>query len=120
MLLGGLFPRTDFSQLLHLRALADHYRLHQQEAAAMGQAFGPFDFLWLHFVEGDSHRHADSRQHEELPCHHVCSCVHVFVQQLTATLPEVQEFAVVERSFRLPSFYLLDVVTDFFRPPARF
>lgn len=117
MLLGGLFPRTDFSQLLHLRALADHYRLHRLEAAAAGQAFGLVDFVWLHFIEGDSHSHPDGRAHDELPFHHLYSSVLILLSA-AMWVPPARRLLRQTRAFALPSFRLSDYVTECFRPPA--
>ncbi len=119
MLLGGLFPRTDFSQLLHLRALADHYRLHRLEAAAAGQAFGLVDFLWLHFIEGDSHSHPDDgRAHDELPFHRLYNSVVLILPPVGMWAPPARRLLRQTRAFALPSFRLSDYVTECFRPPA--
>ncbi len=118
MFVGGLFPRTDFSQLMHVPALLAHYDMHRAEARAAGRAFDLFDFVWLHFIEGDSHVHAQGDPHDELPYYHLSNGIHVFAPEWVEwalPLPEVQPGKKI-----FPSLFMLpfEYVTECFRPPA--
>lgn len=69
MLIGSLIPKTDFSQLLHLKDMMEHYTLHQEEATVAGNAFGLIDFIYIHFINPDAHELDDHEKNhdEQLP-----------------------------------------------------
>ena len=67
LLLGSFLPRTDFSQLLKLKDLQEHYQLHQLEAKLAGVAFTLQEFLYDHFIQPDGHDHEGENDHEGLP-----------------------------------------------------
>ena len=66
LLMGSLIPRTDFRLLLHLADLAEHYELHQKEAATLGEETSLSEFFCIHFIHPDGHEHESSD--EPLPC----------------------------------------------------
>ena len=67
LLLGSFIPRTDFSQLLKLKDLQEHYQLHQLEAKLAGIEFTLQEFLYDHFIQPDGHEHEGEEDHESLP-----------------------------------------------------
>ena len=69
LFLGSLIPRTDFSQLLHLADLAEHYQTHAEAAEVKGEEFSLHDFLCIHYFHPEKHEHEDESAHEQLPCH---------------------------------------------------
>ena len=75
LLLGSFIPRTDFSQLLKLKDLQEHYQLHQLEARLAGVDFTIHEFLYDHFVQPDGHEHEGEDDHEGLPMYSCPSSV---------------------------------------------
>ena len=69
MFLGSLIPLSDFSLLLHIPELAEHYELHVAEADQNGVEFSFWDFLEIHFFDPDGHQHEGGDQHENCPFH---------------------------------------------------
>lgn len=71
--LGALMPRCDFSQLLTVNNLLQHFETHQLEAQSEGQALSFVNFLYIHFVEGDQHQHNSPAEHQNLPMQNISS-----------------------------------------------
>lgn len=117
MFLGGLFPRTDFSHLLHVRALVAHYELHRAEAWALGRSFDLFDFVWLHFIEPDSHVHAQGDLHSELPYYYLGNGTPIFVQEVVQWVLPLREMQLGEKIFSPLLIHSFDYVMECFRPP---
>ncbi len=68
MLIGSLIPRTDFSQLVYLGDLKEHYQEHKAEAAQRNQPITFFDFLYQHFIDSNQHSDVDHEEdHHQLP-----------------------------------------------------
>lgn len=114
--LGALLPKSDFSQLLKVNDLLEHYALHQQEAEAVGEVCVFTEFLYLHFVSNDDHQHDQQDEHEQLPLQSLSSSIllclidvavtaHCLVPHNTASLPAYQ--AALQPL----------ALTDIFRPP---
>ncbi|GEM_PF-1381602 len=119
MLIGSLFPRTDFSQLLRLRSLVDHYQLHQIEAQEGGRAYGWADFLWQHFWDCDSHQHPDQSAHDELPCHQsFVASVQMWLEDFSSGWSMDLDLMVRKRAFFTPTYISLELAFEFFHPPA--
>ena len=68
MLIGSLIPRTDFSQLVHIYSVIEHFQEHREEAARAGLELSFFEFAEMHFIEVNSHTHDDPTDHQNLPC----------------------------------------------------
>ena len=70
LFIGSLIPRIDFSQLLHLEYLVDHYQFHKEEARQLERSFSISEFISLHFFcSGDEHQHLNKSAHKDLPLH---------------------------------------------------
>jgi hypothetical protein len=92
-LLGSLFPGTDFSQLIRLAHLLEHFELHQQHAAQRDQSLSLAAFLLDHFWNPDRHEPGDAgHHHQDLPLQSV--------QNFPLVLPEHHD---IWRALELPS-----------------
>lgn len=119
MLVGGLLPRSDFSQLLHAQDLLNHYDLHVIEAVQEGKTFTVQDFLWVHFIQPDGHEHSsDHDAHHNLPGY---SCNTSFLM-LALELPIIQDYFKIKIA-DLPNFFhnslfLKGFLSTLFHPPC--
>ena len=121
MLIGSFIPRTDFSQLVHLGELKEHYLEHQKEAALEGVSLTLFAFLYQHFIDSSEHSDVDHEEdHHELPLQTINSFVNLMVP--TTSLPDF-EFSTTTFlstiSYQSP-FYLSGFLSDTVHPPALF
>ena len=71
LLLGSFFPKGDYAQLLRLTDLAQHFRLHLQEARAAGQDVSFQRFLQMHYLNTQMHQGDHEQDHEDLPFQHI-------------------------------------------------
>lgn len=114
--LGACFPRNDFSQLLKINDLLEHYELHQKEANALGETITFTEFILLHFSNADGHEHKNENGHDNLPLKNfTTSMVLCLVNPLTLNT-FYNPF--IERS--LPEFkshYIQTIAFDIFHPP---
>ena len=73
-LFGSLIPGTNFSDLVHIPDLLDHYQLHVEESAKLCEAYTLVRFINDHFINPDKHTQKDHDQdHKNLPLHNVAS-----------------------------------------------
>ena len=101
LLLCSFIPRTDFSQLLRLKDLQEHYQLHCQEAELAGKEVCLQEFLYDHFIEHNNHEHeGDGCSHEGLPMH---SCS-VSVLMAFAKMDETNGVYEITKTSSKPSF----------------
>jgi len=119
MLIGSFIPRTDFSQLVHLGELKEHYLEHQTEAALAGTSITLFAFLYQHFIDSNEHSDADHEDdHHELPLQTINSFVNLMV---TTTALPVFEFSTTTFlptiAYQSP-FYLSGFLSNMVHPPA--
>lgn len=116
-LLGSFMPRTDFSQLTHLKDLTDHFQLHIQEAESTGEEISLHQFLLDHFVNPTEHEHQNS-DHQQLPLHSCAVSVVMAIAEMPA--PSLREMEV--RNLVIPSyldqFHLDEYVLVIDHPPA--
>ena len=70
-LLGGLIPLGDYSQLMKMPDLMEHYRLHQAEASASGEKSTFFQFIDEHYFSPRNHQHQGENDHPDLPMYHI-------------------------------------------------
>jgi hypothetical protein len=90
-LLGSLIPGTNFSDLIHIPDMVDHYVLHVEEAALLDEDYSLLKFINDHFINPDEHKQSGhEHEHQNLPLHHVSS-----------TLLITGEYAIVEFPFSL-------------------
>lgn len=119
MLIGSFIPRTDFSQLVYLGDLKEHYLEHQKEAAIEGEDLSLFAFLYQHFIDSNQHSDVDHEEdHQELPLQTINSFVNLMVT--TNFLPDF-EFSTNTFlpiiSYQSP-FYLSGFLSNTVHPPA--
>jgi hypothetical protein len=101
LLLGSFIPRTDFSQLLRLKDLQEHYQLHCQEAEMAGKEVCLQEFLYDHFIEHNDHEHAENGcSHEGLPMH---SCS-ISVLMAFAKMHDASGDYEIKKAFSIPAF----------------
>ncbi|NNE30374.1 MAG: hypothetical protein HKN16_12105 [Saprospiraceae bacterium] len=113
---GACMPRTDFSQLLKLDELSEHYQLHVEEANQVGEEMTLSSFLYLHFIVGDEHQH-EGEDHEDLPLQNITSSI----SMIAAVLEQHTERNIFDAQI-LHSFFgtslLKGVSSDIFHPPC--
>jgi len=86
MLLGSFIPRTDFSQLVYLGDLKDHYLEHKVAAEQQNLSITFFDFLCQHFIDSNHHGEVDHEEdHHQLPLQTMNNFVEMMVT--TSFLP---------------------------------
>jgi len=121
LLLGGLIPQNDLSELGKLPELLEHYQYHHQAA---GGGLSLSAFLVLHYSPTTTHyQHAysakHSLEHQKLPLHNHHNCVPVaFVLPIARPLVPMrltQSIAVL-RSVGLP-LYACSFSWSLLQPP---
>lgn len=114
--LGACIPKCDFSQLLKINDLMEHYGLHQKEAIALGKAVNFSEFLMLHFFNAEQHEHDDENSHDNLPLQNFTTSIILCIttpQSLHSSFKQL-----IERT--LPAFdspYIKTITFDIFHPP---
>ncbi len=117
-LIGSMIPRTDFSQLMHLNDLVEHYHLHVEEALAEGESISFSAFLYLHFVNPEDHKHDHEDEHDGLPMHSISSSVaYVCSSAMDLEGAMVLPSCALDRSY-LNVFYLQGYLAAISHPPA--
>jgi len=91
LLLGSIFPASDFCQLSRIPFLLNHFQEHQALAADKGEELNFLEFLSIHFYQTGEHpdSHPGS-EHQDLPLQHLGSHIQLACQ--AETLPEVVFF----------------------------
>lgn len=115
--IGAILPKGDFSQLVKINDLMEHYDLHQKEAWAVGKTVSLFDFFYLHFVEGGDDHHDNENQHESLPFQNITSTTFQLIQ-LTYTTNTHQEIAQNNTINFRSKFYSEEAIFSIFHPPT--
>jgi len=119
MLIGSFIPRTDFSQLVYLGDLKEHYLEHKAEAAAQDLSITFFEFLYQHFIDSNQHSDADHEDdHHELPLQTMNNFVEMMVT--TSLLPHFEWSTTTFLpiiSYQSP-FYLSGFLSNTVHPPA--
>jgi hypothetical protein len=119
LLLGSIFPRTDFSQLLRLADLAEHFSEHQAEAVANGQDVSWWNFLKIHFLHTDHDHQEGGDQHANLPFHSMDSSIAFNLLCFSPKPPEqVLASADSDLPFYRTTFPLSGYRPGIFHPPA--
>lgn len=119
LLLGSFFPRNDFSQLLGLPYLLEHFQEHLETAKLDNQSIDFFDYLWMHFVESKDHKDSHDRQsHEKLPLHNSPVSFDYLFYMLSWPVKSAIPFAAQENS-QVYSWSSSDFIFTVFRPPSK-
>jgi hypothetical protein len=114
--LGALIPKGDFSQLLKINELLEHYSLHQQEASVIGEECSFLGFMYLHFVSSDEHQHHSQDEHEQLPLYSLSTSILLYCEDFFGALNWPEYF----ESAGLPVYttvFQCIAISDIFRPP---
>ncbi len=114
--LGALIPQGDFSQLLKLNDLMEHYDLHQKEAILLGEDISFSAFLYLHFIDGEEHEHEDENDHDNLPFQNITSPIVL----CPASSPMLTAFVNDIAEANLPTYnsvFQAGITFDIFQPP---
>lgn len=119
MLIGSLIPRTDFSQLVYLGDLKEHYQAHRAEAALEGVSITLLEFLCQHFIDSNHHADVDHEEdHHKLPLQTLNNFVNLMVSN--SDLPELTFTTnrfLSTISYQSP-FYLSGFLSNMVHPPA--
>lgn len=120
MLLGSFIPRTDFSQLLHLADMVEHYKLHQEEAQLAGLDFGIVDFMYIHFINPDEHHDEAHDHHEQLPFYTFSSIDLDYFRQINFLIQpqQIPTTLISKHSFYYHCLYTEGFLQLLMRPPA--
>ena len=115
MLLGSFLPQSDFSQLLKVSKLMEHYDFHLEQAAAEGQDFSFGEYLWIHFVQPDNHEHEDD-SHQDLPLQTFSgsTSIEIVATDFTLNLPPPNQ---EETRFSTQSWVSQSSLRTILRPP---
>lgn len=120
MLLGGLIPQSDFSQLVRLGELRTHYLEHKAEALAENKKLSFLDFLYIHYINLNQHADNDHEEdHHQLPLQNINNTINFFVNN---TVP-LSDFKETTTSFSPPiayqsPFYLGGFLSALVQPPS--
>jgi len=119
MLLGGLIPRSDFSQLVHLVNARAHYMQHKAEAAAQNKAICSVYFIYIHFINTQKHDHADHEQeHEELPFQSINGSIVYLLNSLQLAELNLSKQTDFHYTAYQSPFYLLGFLSTTVHPPS--
>jgi len=119
MLIGSFIPRTDFSQLVYLGDLKEHYQAHQAAAKLNNTSITFLEFLCQHFIDSNHHSEEDHEEdHHKLPLQTLNNFVNLMVSH-----SDLPEFTFTTNRF-LPTisyqspFYLSGFLSNMVHPPA--
>lgn len=119
MMLGSLFPQSDFSQLPKVMYAFKHFRQHCQQEAQAGRTVSLLKFAELHFFSPNEHGAGHEQEHSQLPLHSINSSLSVaefhpyFLPEL-AVIKTVTSIFSTNQSLDLPGF-----LSSIFRPPLQ-
>lgn len=118
MLLGSLIPKTDFSQLLHVSDLMEHYQLHKKRAVSQGQEFCVVEFVKAHVLSSENHEHGESEDHENLPCQSPHVSVLLFSIDVKFDNSDISFPTVINELSFQNNFYLTGFIKSLIHPPS--
>lgn len=78
---GAMIPHSDFSQLLKVSELMEHYKLHQEEDLLSGHESSFFEFFIEHIINEPMHTHDDT-SHDDLPFQQFSMSVVLFIEEM--------------------------------------
>ena len=118
MLIGSFIPKTDFSQLLHVSDMMEHYQLHKKGAVAQGQDFCVVEFVKAHVLTSANHDHDESDDHENLPCQSPHVSVLLFATDIKFDISDISFPTVLNELSFQNNFYLTGFIKSFIQPPS--
>ena len=118
MLIGSLIPKTDFSQLLHVSDMLEHYQLHKKNAVAQGQDFCLFEFVKAHVLASEKHDHDESDDHENMPCQSPHVSVLLFATDIKSNVSDISFPTVLNEVSFQHNFHLTGFIKSLIQPPS--
>ena len=115
---GACIPKSDFSQIGQLDELLDHYNLHKEEANQAGVEISFGEFLYMHFIQEENHKHPNDNDHQELPFFSVTGHTVLFMEHFEYSIKSLKVFVNKRGISQLDSFYLNPYINNIFHPPA--
>jgi hypothetical protein len=120
MLLGSLFPQSDFSQLPKVIYAFKHFQEHYQEEAQAGKTVSLLKFVELHFFNPNEHPRGHEQEHNQLPLHSINSAISI-AEFHHYTLPELALIKTYTSIFSTnQSLNLSGFLSGIFRPPVAY
>ena len=120
LLLGSLFPRTDFSQLPRVAFAIQHLQQHLQEERASGEVRSVWEFAVKHFFNPQDHAPGHEQEHSQLPLQSVNS-IAAFTLTSPSVFPKltlrVCTSIIIPQNQSIPK---MEVYGSIFRPPILF
>ncbi len=117
MLIGSLFPYSDFSQLSHLADLKAHYLEHKTEAEQRNNSITFLDFLYTHFI--DRHSDADHEEdHHQLPFQSINASVTFLITTISLPVFSYSCKGFVKKIAYQCPFYLSGFLSTTIQPPS--
>lgn len=118
MLIGSFIPKTDFSQLLHLSDMVEHYQLHKKNAVAQGLNFCLVDFVKVHVLSSEQHEHDNTDDHKKLPCQSPHVSVLLFSIVVKFDILDVSFPTVLNELSFQNNFHLTGFIKSLIHPPS--
>ena len=115
--IGACFPNCDFSQLAQLDELMEHYMLHQTEARLEGEQISFTDFLFEHFIQGETEDHQHDDEHDELPLYSECNGIPLWHYQKSSLSYRTVSDPYVSVTFVTDQLLEHDYLNKVFHPP---
>ena len=118
MLIGSFIPKTDFSQLLHVSDMLEHYQLHKKTAVVQGQDFCVVEFIKAHILPAEEHDHDESEEHENMPCQSPHVSVLLFAIDIKSNVSDISFPTFFNELSFQNNFYLKGFIKSLIQPPS--
>lgn len=117
MLVGSFFPRTDFSQLVKVANVVEHYRQHQADQRFGDAQLSLRQFFEIHFIAPNEHQEFPGHEHGDLPFHTVNTSQH-FTADAFPGLPRIERVSIrIVHQFFYAVVSLSNFSDGIFHPP---
>ena len=118
MFIGSFIPMSDFSQLIHLPDVVEHYQLHVEEAQKSGVKFVFLDFLKIHSFNADGHQHSGNDDHDNCPFQFFHSSNSFVLTTADFSFSGLKALSILENLSYKNAFYLNGFVSTETQPPC--
>lgn len=117
MLLGSLFPGSDFSQLSRIPSLLDHFAQHREMANQKDDQLSFLQFVRMHFYQTNQHAdHSGEHDHQNLPLQSIS--LHLEFTISAFSLPEIScPFTETQSAFAYQAPQGSNYAATFLQPP---
>lgn len=114
--LGALLPKSDFSQLLKLNNLVQHYQLHQSNASIDGVTISFSEFLYIHFIDSDEHDQENGNHEHQLPLYDLTVSLHLIPASTVESISIIGDiFTKIQAC--IPQAVPQTLIKNIFHPP---